>query len=104
MDYELVNDIDPEMVDVHTWFSPGLMCYYLPGKGPGFLELGAGISVSPMPWKSYGKNDSATSLHGCIGYRYQKSNGMLFRIGLTPFYRFNWAFLPLVGVSFGYSW
>ncbi|MDH5475510.1 MAG: hypothetical protein OEX22_07465, partial [Cyclobacteriaceae bacterium] len=103
-DDELVNELDPKMTDVHPWPSPGIMYYYLLGKESNFFELGAGMSVSPMPWKSYGKNDSATSIHGCIGYRYQKSNGLLFRVGFTPFYRINWAFLPLGGVSLGYSW
>ena len=82
--------------------SPGIMLVRLSGKGPGYFELGAGVSVSPMPWKDFSDDDSAVSLHGVIGYRRQRPDGWLFRAGFTPFYRFNWMPLPLVGLSFGW--
>lgn len=104
LDYDLDNPNNPEELDSETWLSPGIMYYHLKGRDNHYFELGLGISISPMPWKNYSKNDSATSLHGCIGYRYQNPNGLLFRAGFTPFYRFNWAALPLGGISLGYSW
>ena len=75
--------------------SPGVMYYYLKGKGPSYLEFGAGISISPRLNVDYqysepgeGPNeysDHPLSLHGVIGYRYQKQNGLIFRGGFTPF-------------------
>lgn len=106
LDYDIKSDT-PGVSDSYTWLSPGVMYYYLPGTKKSRLELGFGVSISPFPWKEYTSpthEDSPISLHGVIGYRYQKENGLLFRAGFTPFYRIrNW-FLPLVGVSFGYSW
>lgn len=81
----------------------GLMYYYLKGKKKSFLELGAGFSLYHRLDLDY-DSDSPVSLHGVIGYRYQKKNGLLIRAGFTPFYRPGVWFLPLVGGSFGYSW
>jgi len=81
----------------------GLMYYYLIGKKTSFLELGGGFSLYHRIDLDY-DNDSPLSLHGVIGYRYQKKNGLLIRAGFTPFYRPRVWFLPLLGVSFGYSW
>lgn len=81
----------------------GLMYYYLIGKKKSFLELGGGFSLYHKLGLDY-DNDSPLSLHGVIGYRYQKKNGLLFRAGFTPFYRPGVWFLPLLGVSLGYSW
>lgn len=83
--------------------SPGLMLIRLSHKGPHHFELGAGFSVSPAPWKDFSDEDSAFSIHGVIGYRYQRPDGWLFRAGFTPFYRFNWMPLPLIGLSVGHA-
>lgn len=51
----------------------------------------------------------AVAIHGVLGYRYQKKNGPLFRIGFTPFIGIpltsegRFAIMPWVGISFGYS-
>lgn len=84
--------------------TPSVMYLHLFGKEKHYFEAGAGISISPVPWKQYSPNDSPLSLHGCLGYRYQVPEKFFFRAGFTPFYRINWMFLPLAGVSFGYSW
>ena len=81
----------------------GLMYYYLYGKRKSFLELGAGFSLFHR-WDLDYLKDSPPTWHGVIGYRYHKKNGMLFRAGFTPFKRVNSWFLPLFGVSLGYSW
>jgi len=83
--------------------SPGVMIMRLYGKGPKYFELGGGMSISPMPWKEFSRNDSAFSFHGVIGYRYQKSGKIFYRVGFTPFYRVNWMALPLIGFSIGIS-
>ena len=95
------NDEDYPTLTLPT---PSVMYLKLFGKKPHYFEAGLGFSVSPVPWKKYSENDSILSLHGCLGYRYQVANHLFFRAGITPFYRVNWAFLPLVGVSLGYSW
>lgn len=102
LDYDFM---DYENYHVGTNGAPtaGLMYYYLIGKKSSFLELGGGFSLYHRLDLDY-KNDSPLSLHGVIGYRYQKKNGLLFRAGFTPFQRVkNW-FLPLFGISLGYSW
>ena len=81
----------------------GLMYYYLLGKQKSFLELGGGFSLYHRLDLDY-KDDSPLSLHGVIGYRYQKKSGLLIRAGFTPFYRPGVWFLPLLGLSLGYSW
>ena len=89
-----------------SFFSPGVMYYYLNGKGPSYFELGGGISASyrvDLDY-SYDSQDHILSLHGVVGYRYQKPKGFLFRAGFTPFYRPNVWILPLIGISAGYSW
>jgi len=100
------NPLDEESSN-HTWLSPGIMYYYLPGTNRSSFELGAGISTSPFLNEDYNDEewtDHPLSLHGVIGYRYQKKNGLLFRAGFTPFYRPRVWFLPLIGLSLGYSW
>lgn len=81
----------------------GLMYYYLKGKNNSYLELGGGFSLYHRLDLDY-QEDSPLSLHGTISYRYQQKDGLLFRVGFTPFYRVNSWFLPLFGVSLGYSW
>ena len=41
--------------------------------------------------------------HGIIGYRYQKSKGLLFRAGLAPITDLESYVVPLIGLSIGYS-
>lgn len=84
--------------------TPSVMYLHLFGQERHYFEAGLGFSISPVLWKTYSKNDSILSLHGCLGYRFQAANRLFFRAGFTPFYRVNWAFLPLIGVSLGYSW
>jgi len=103
LDYDTKDESAPDSVKYNTWMSPGIMYYYLFGTGPSYLELGAGLSISPRLNVDF-YSDHPLSLHGVIGYRYQKKNGFFFRAGFTPFYRVNVWFLPLLGVSFGYSW
>lgn len=97
-------DINDEEYPTSQLPTPSVMYFHLNGKKKHFFEAGLGISISPVFWKKYSENDSPISLHGALGYRYQSPNRFFFRAGLTPFYRVNWAFLPLVGVSLGYSW
>lgn len=80
-----------------------LMYYYLVGKEKSFFELGTGFSLYHRLGVDY-YNDSPLTIHGVIGYRYQKKDGLLFRAGFTPFIRVNSLFLPLIGISLGYSW
>lgn len=102
LDYD-IEEYEVSQVGRGGALTAGLMYYYLKGKRRSFLELGAGVSLFHRLSVDY-HNDSPISLHGVIGYRYQKKDGLLFRVGFTPFYRVNNWFLPLVGFSFGYSW
>lgn len=103
LDYEYgEQDLDGEW-NGDTLPSPGVMIMRLYGSGPKYFELGGGMSISPLPWKDFGRNDSAFSFHGVIGYRYQRKGSTFYRVGLTPFYRVNWLALPLIGLSIGIS-
>lgn len=102
LDYD-IEDYENSLVGEGGALTAGIMYYYLKGKKNSFLELGAGLSLFHRLGVDY-HQDSPLSLHGVIGYRYQKKDGLLFRVGFTPFLRVNNWFLPLVGISFGYSW
>jgi hypothetical protein len=107
LDYEVLNKEKEDQYDTYNWPSPGVMYYYLPGSGAHRWEFGAGLSISPVLNRTYDSDihtDSPLSLHGVIGYRYQKKEAFFFRAGLTPFYRPKVWLLPLIGLSFGYSW
>lgn len=104
LDHEFAKEEFDENYPTSTLPTPSLMYLHLFGKERHYFEAGLGFSVSPVFWKEYSENDSALSLHGCLGYRFQISNHFFFRAGFTPFYRINWAFLPLGGISLGYSW
>lgn len=104
LDHEFAKEEYEENYPTRTLPTPSFMYLHLFGQERHYFEAGLGLSVSPVPWRDYSKNDSALSLHGCLGYRLQMPNQFFFRAGFTPFYRINWAFLPLVGVSLGYSW
>ena len=104
LDHEFAKEENEENYPTLTLPTPSLMYLFLSGRQRHYFETGIGLSVSPVLWRAYSEHDSALSLHGCLGYRFQTSNHFFFRAGFTPFYRVNWAFLPLVGVSLGYSW
>ncbi len=80
---------------------PNIVYYYLRGKKNKRFEIGAGLGVMPVWNKDY--DFSPIAFHSVIGYRYQKKDGLLFRIGLT-FNRFADLGLFFLGLSFGYSW
>ncbi|MBN1293370.1 MAG: hypothetical protein JXB48_16135, partial [Candidatus Latescibacteria bacterium] len=88
--------------ETKDYFSPSIMYYLITGDGPSYFEVGAGASATSRWNEDY--NESRISLHGGIGYRHQKKDGFLYRVGFTPFYRVNGVFFPLFGLSFGYSW
>jgi hypothetical protein len=82
---------------------PSVMYYRFFGKRHR-LETGGGISgIITMD------GFAGMAVHGTIGYRYQKKEGLLFRAGFTPIVGipFNeegkFAFVPFPGVSLGYS-
>ena len=80
---------------------PSMMYYYLRGKKNKRFEIGGGLSVLPV-WHNDVNYDFPIAFHFVIGYRYQKKDGLLFRIGLT---RNIYPDLDLffLGISFGYS-
>jgi hypothetical protein len=104
LDHEFAKEASEENYPTRTLPTPSLMYLYLFGQQRHYFEVGLGLSVSPVFWREYSKNDSALSLHGSVGYRFQISRHFFFRAGFTPFYRINWTFLPLGGISLGYAW
>ena len=104
LDHEFAKDTNQAENPGMVLPTPGVMYFHLFGKRPHFFEAGLGLSVSPVFWKTYSENDSPLTLHGGLGYRYQAPKRFFFRAGFTPFYRINWTFLPLAGISLGYSW
>ena len=81
---------------------PSVMYYHLGGKRSRF-EVGGGLGVIVILDKSIErKKFKGIIAFGVIGYRYQKMNGFIFRAGFTPLL-YSDVFLPLVGISFGYS-
>ncbi len=104
LDHEFNKEETEENYPTLTLPTPSVMYLHLSGKERHYFETGFGLSISPLPWKDYSPNDSMLSLHGSLGYRYQVPNRFFFRGGFTPFYRIKWMALPLVGLSFGYSW
>jgi hypothetical protein len=104
LDHEFAKEEFETEYPTLTLPTPSFMYLHLFGQERHYFEAGLGFSISPVPWKEYSENDSAVSIHACLGYRYQVSKRFFFRAGLTPFYRIKWAFLPLAGVSLGYSW
>lgn len=101
VDYKVYDISSGNENEVHNFWSPSLMYYSLIGKGSSFWEFGAGMSISLNREWEYIK--SPMVLHGVIGYRRQIENGLLLRAGFTPFLQLPDEFLPLLGVSFGYS-
>ena len=93
-------DEEQEEIEVSS-FIPNIVYYYLRGEKDKRFEIGAGLGVTPVWHKDY-NFDSTIYFHSVIGYRYQKKDGLLFRIGLT-FNRFADLGLFFLGISFGYS-
>jgi hypothetical protein len=82
-------------------FIPNIVYYYLRGEKNKKFEIGAGLGVTPVWHKDY-NFDSPIFFHSVIGYRYQKKDGLLFRIGLT-FNKYDDLGLFFLGISFGHS-
>lgn len=88
-----------------------IMMSYLSGDGNNHLEFGIGIVGTKMKGKGEdiffgteieGENTLILGT-GTLGYRYQpSSNGLLFKIGLTPFYNAH-TFQLSGGISLGYA-
>ena len=88
-----------------TVYGPNVMYFYLAGE-TNRMEIGAGISVLPFYASDGDVEEPGTQfyLHGSFSYRYQIENGVLFRIGFTPLLELKKTiFLPMFGVSLGYS-
>lgn len=83
---------------------PSIMIYRFLGKR-NRLETGGGLG-GVFAW-----NDGflGMSVHGVLGYRYQKKGGLLFRAGFTPLIGIpfqdegDFGIIPFAGVSLGYS-
>ncbi len=78
------------------------------GTGDSKLELGAGIVYARATLSTIfsDQKEDAAGIAGTltIGYRYQeRTGGLVFRIGFTPFFKFNGEFMPYAGVSIGTS-
>lgn len=89
----------------------GVMYYFIKGRNNHFFEVGAGMSSSLRFDLNHTYLDASGSeytsgmfnAHAVIGYRYQISDGLLFRAGFTPLFQIVEYLLPIVGVSVGYS-
>ncbi len=87
-----------------SFLFPTIMSYYLIGKKHS-IEFGgsAGSAISTV------QGFTAITFHAVVGYRFQIKNGLLFRVGFTPLYSIPLVetarsmFVPLFGISFGYS-
>jgi len=90
-----VSPVEPDIV-------PSVMYYHLSGNSNRF-EVGGGLGfVVVLDTEIERKKFKGVVAFGVIGYRYQKTNGFLFRAGFTPLI-YSDVFLPLVGISIGYS-
>lgn len=83
-------------------FAPGFMYYFLIGKKKSYFELGTGASI--LTNYKYDYKLEPFLIHAVIGYRMQTKKGFLLRAGFTPQYQPPDGFMPLVGLSLGYSW
>jgi hypothetical protein len=102
--YEKVPNHKLKYIQADSLNLPGIALYpELLGKGFYSFNVDFSITFNHRLGADY-IEDSPLSLHGVAGYRYQKKDGMIFRIGFTPFKRVNNWFLPLIGISLGYSW
>ena len=90
-----VSPIEPDIV-------PSVMYYHLSGNNNRF-EVGGGLGFVIILDKEIERKEfKGVVAFGVIGYRYQKKNGFLFRVGFTPLI-YSDVILPLVGISLGYS-
>ena len=80
---------------------PTAMYYYLGGEKSRF-EIGGGIGYVIILTDEDHEEFTGLTFHGVLGYRYQKKDGLLFRIGFTPMY-YGGRFVPWLGLSLGYS-
>jgi len=80
---------------------PNIVYYYLGVEKNNRFEIGGGFGVRPV-WHKDVEKCFPLAFHGVIGYRYQKKDGLLFRIGFTPSI-YPGVFLPFIGISLGYS-
>ena len=90
---------------LHHAFLPSFMYYHLRGENYNF-EVGGGFTYIPVKLRGKAAPSSPVLFHGVVGYRYQKKNGLLFRIGFTPVvhkFRGRWGTMPWAGISIGYS-
>jgi len=75
----------------------------LTGRGNSKLELAAGITVANEPTQYSGNwhwNGTRVFPSGFLGYRYERSSGILFRIGVIPLFWTN-AHIPWLAVGIG---
>lgn len=83
------------------WAIP-VMVSTLWGDAPGYLETGLGLSLAHHP------DDEEPFLFGSmtIGYRWIRDNGLLIRVGLTPFLDVRFEEDPglWAGASIGWNW
>ena len=85
-------------------FTPSVMYFHLYGE-TFRTEVGGGISGIVTKKGSL----EGIAIHGVYGYRYQKKNGLIFRIGFMPFIGIpltstgRFIIMPWLGVSIGYS-
>lgn len=83
------------------WAIP-VMVSTLWGDAPRYVETGLGLTPARHP------NDEEAFLYGSmtIGYRWIRSNGLLLRVGLTPFFDVKLDQKPglWAGASIGWSW
>lgn len=91
----------------NIFIMPVTLNYFI-GDGNSKLELGAGIVYAQATLSTIFSNEeeSASGIAETviIGYRYQQSEGgFLFRIGFTPFFRFDGGLYPFGGISIGTS-
>lgn len=85
--------------DVNS-FMPTIMYCIFEGRNNRF-EKGIGFGVVPV-WRE-DVEGFPLGFFGVIGYRYQRKNRPLFRIGFTPCLYPGAVFLPWLGISLGYS-
>ena len=89
-----ISPVEPDIV-------PTIMYYNLRGENSRF-EIGCGLGyIVILDSEIEREKFKGVTLHGVLGYRYQKKNGFLFRAGFTPIL-FSDVFLPWAGMSFGY--
>ncbi len=90
-----ISPVEPDIV-------PSIMYYHLSGNNNRF-EVGGGLGfVVILDREIEREKFKGVVAFGVIGYRYQNKNGFLFRAGFTPLICSD-IFLPLVGISLGYS-